>query len=389
MADGDDLVVGKSNDASSGTSLHRTGPIPKGFRNVLYSPPAALEIIDDELDGLDVYAPKGDAISGASDGQRGVYGESNEGIGVHGYSNGYLGVRGEGAKNGVSGAGLVGVVGEGGGVLYADRRPASIIDVGRTDGIGVRGIGAIGVWGDGVDFGILGHSETGGGVFGDAGFEGTGPGVAGQGPVGVSGEGPVGVRGIGWDIGKGSIGVHGKASGKGNWAGLFDGGLLVAGPKMAAVPHRDGTHRGLYCVESPESWFEDFGNGRLVRGKALIKIPRDFAAVVRTSSYHVFITPEADSNGLYVAAKKTGGFEVREQQGGRSSIAFSYRIVARRKDIPGPRLPKVSVPTVAKPARISSQSRGRKRASRPLPREAARTRYPKLRLRTDATGSRK
>jgi len=35
---------------------------------------------------------------------------------------------------------------------------------------------------------------------------------------------------------------------------------VIGGPKSAAVPHPDGTLRRLYCVESPESWFEDFGN---------------------------------------------------------------------------------------------------------------------------------
>ena len=47
--------------------------------------------------------------------------------------------------------------------------------------------------------------------------------------------------------------------------------------------------------------------------------------------YHVFLTPNGDSNGLYVAAKSTTSFEIREQGGGTSNIAFDYRIVARRR----------------------------------------------------------
>ena len=38
------------------------------------------------------------------------------------------------------------------------------------------------------------------------------------------------------------------------------------------------------------------------------------------------------------------GFEVREKKGGTSSLAFSYRVVAKRKDIAAPRLEKVTVP---------------------------------------------
>ena len=33
--------------------------------------------------------------------------------------------------------------------------------------------------------------------------------------------------------------------------------------RSAAVPHPDGFHRRLYCIECPESWFEDFGEGTL------------------------------------------------------------------------------------------------------------------------------
>ena len=47
----------------------------------------------------------------------------------------------------------------------------------------------------------------------------------------------------------------------------------------------------------------------------------------------MFLTPEGDCKGLYVQDKRGASFEVRELQGGSSSIAFSYRIVAKRKDI--------------------------------------------------------
>jgi hypothetical protein len=43
----------------------------------------------------------------------------------------------------------------------------------------------------------------------------------------------------------------------------------------------------------------------------------------------VFITPEGDSNGLYVSAKSPAGFAVRESRAGRSTLAFQYRILAR------------------------------------------------------------
>ena len=102
--------------------------------------------------------------------------------------------------------------------------------------------------------------------------------------------------------------------------------------------------RRLYCVESPESWFEDFGRDQLVNGRVRVRLDNDFAALVHGNNYHVFLTAEGDSNGLYIADRNPNSFEVREKKGGTSSHAFSYRVVAKRKDIAGPRLEKVDVP---------------------------------------------
>jgi hypothetical protein len=118
----------------------------------------------------------------------------------------------------------------------------------------------------------------------------------------------------------------------------------------AAVPYPDGGYRLLYSVESPESWFEDFGHGQLVNGQATVTIAQDFLPAVDTSrGYYVFLTPHGDSNGLYVSNQGSTSFEVREQKGGTSSLSFDYRLVARRKDVAAPRLQPVTVP--AAPAR--------------------------------------
>jgi hypothetical protein len=99
------------------------------------------------------------------------------------------------------------------------------------------------------------------------------------------------------------------------------------------LPFPDGTQRALYCMESPELWFEDFGAAKLEAGRAVVKLDTDFAKVVTLNEYHVFVTPEGDCRGLCVSNKTAAGFEVRELQGGTSNVALSYRIVARRKDI--------------------------------------------------------
>jgi hypothetical protein len=128
-----------------------------------------------------------------------------------------------------------------------------------------------------------------------------------------------------------------------SWGGVFWGGLLCAsGPKSAAVMHPDGVHRLLHCVEAPESWFEDFGRAKLVRGKARIAIDPTFLALVR-GDYHVFLSPEGECKGLYVMRRTRSGFDVREQGKGTSSVAFSYRLVARRKDVTAPRFQKIKL----------------------------------------------
>ncbi|WP_142331240.1 exosporium leader peptide-containing protein [Bacillus cereus] len=114
---------------------------------------------------------------------------------------------------------------------------------------------------------------------------------------------------------------------------LINGNFTATGTKAATVPHPDGSHRTLYCVESPESWFEDFGIGEMVNGSAKIQLDSDFIMLIENSSYHVFLTPEGDSKGLFISKKTPTSFEVQEQQGGNNSLSFSYRVVAKRKDV--------------------------------------------------------
>jgi len=122
------------------------------------------------------------------------------------------------------------------------------------------------------------------------------------------------------------------------FAGIFAGnvysnGTIFAAVKNGVVPFPDGSQRILHCMESPEHWFEDFGSGKIARGRAVVKLDADFVKVIKSRDYRVFVTAEGDCRGLYVPRKGAANFEVRELMGGKSSVAFSYRIVGRRKDI--------------------------------------------------------
>jgi hypothetical protein len=91
-------------------------------------------------------------------------------------------------------------------------------------------------------------------------------------------------------------------------------------------------------MESPESWFEDFGEARLKHGKVDVRLERGFASLVKTKDYHVFLTPYGDCKGMFVLKRDATGFRVCEQQGGTSNIRFAYRVVAKRKDVVAKRL---------------------------------------------------
>jgi len=96
-----------------------------------------------------------------------------------------------------------------------------------------------------------------------------------------------------------------------------------------------------------------------------------FASTINTGEpYHVFLTPNGDSKGLYVAGKTATGFEVRERGGGTSNIAFDYRIVAKRRGYESVRLEDITEQTNKmrqRHAEMQARRAGRK-LSAPAPR---------------------
>src|SRR5579863_4165514 len=121
-----------------------------------------------------------------------------------------------------------------------------------------------------------------------------------------------------------------------------------------------------YAVQSAENWFEDAGSGQLVNGTGRVNLESVFGQTVNTGvEYHVFLTPDGDCKGLYVSAKSAAGFEVRELGGGGSSIAFEYRIMAKRVGYENVRLANVTerykrqqeqARKMQRPARSSAQA---------------------------------
>ena len=250
-----------------------------------------------------------------------------------------------------NGAGIVGATGGDPGEAAAAFPSAGVLGLSlRTfdGGIGVRGE-------------IPGNSTVNGiAVYGanNSSYAGPGPGAGGFGVYGLSAKGH-GL--VGATAAPGAAAIVGATNGVGGaYAATFYGPVAVTGnftvfggAKSAAVPHPDGSHRRLYCVESPESWFEDFGEGRLACGRAEVSIDPDFGAVVDLTKYHVFLSAYDTDHHLHVSNRTAKGFTVEADlalaasKGAKESeldASFSWRIVARRKDIAGDRLETVEVP---------------------------------------------
>jgi hypothetical protein len=176
----------------------------------------------------------------------------------------------------------------------------------------------------GANIGIVGSGPY-------AGVEGT---SGTNGYIGVEGYGPNGV--FAESNKADGNGIYAQALNPTGSAGYFvgnvsiTGNLTVNGSKAAVVDTKDYGTRTLYAVESPQNWFEDFGNGQLENGEAVIAIDPVFAETVNLSvDYHVFLTPDGDC-ALYVDKKTPDSFTVRAIGGQTCSIHFDYRIDAER-----------------------------------------------------------
>jgi hypothetical protein len=135
------------------------------------------------------------------------------------------------------------------------------------------------------------------------------------------------------------------AGGAGGECDVDINGDLICSGAVSGIVSADGGARkvALYSMQSAENWFEDAGSGQLANGFIRVELDPTFAQTVNTAAgYHVFLTPKGDSEGLYVTNETPQGFEVHEQRGGHSNIAFDYRIMAKRSGYENLRLADVT-----------------------------------------------
>jgi hypothetical protein len=248
-----------------------------------------------------------DASTDGGSGNCGVCGHSVHGTGVAGYSDDNFGVTGFGNVYGVSGQGsLAGVAAFGNGEYALTAQSSSGAKAPTIEAIG-------GTSGD-----TSGLSLYAGQSNGTFAFE-------------VDNAGNAHVNGLIYTHGGCSAGCDSKR-----------GGSVVS-----------------YAAQSSMPVLEDFGAGQLQAGVARIRFDASFAgAIDRNAAYAVFVSPEGPNRGMYVTQKTASGFTVMENDGGRSTIPFSYRIMARPYGVTAARLPFVAAAQTPKllPARAPAHS---------------------------------
>jgi hypothetical protein len=337
--------------------------------------------------GVQGQASSGAGVSGLSATGDGVYGQtySGTGYGVVGENFATTGTAPGlyGASSSSSGYGVEGYSSNIG--VYGDSTSTSSAGYGvEGDGtfVGVGGFSSnIGMWGsaggeaisgEGVPYGVVGSSlavgvygtthgfsSTGNnlgsfaGVWGDSGAESLG---GGEGVLGTA-DSNLAVYAVNNDSTGGyptmvveneTTETHNpvfQTSSPGTYSGSrhctidTSANLTCTGVLSGSIQGEAGKQTAVYAMQSAENWLEDAGSGQLSNGSARIELDPAFARTVNAGiDYHVFLTPKGDCKGLYVTNETATGFEVRELSGGTSSIAFDYRIMAKRKGYENVRL---------------------------------------------------
>jgi len=276
----------------------------------------------------------GYGIAGTSDNSIGVLGESNFDPGVYGISTNSWAVVGLSSSD----YGVLGMSDAKGGV-YGKGPMIGVDGVQNNPSNSGSGFSGVGVWGDSnVDnaFALLGTADNGNGVFAKNNSVGNETLYAENDSQVVNGQAPRAAR----FAGPGSSTycyIARDISNNGS------GDLICTGSKSAAVPVDGNRMVRMYAVEAADNWFEDAASGQLANGATVVTLDASFAQTVNGDvDYHVFLTPNGECEGLYVTRKTARSFEVHELHGGHSSVAFDYRIMARRKGFESARMQDVT-----------------------------------------------
>jgi hypothetical protein len=117
------------------------------------------------------------------------------------------------------------------------------------------------------------------------------------------------------------------------------GNFSATGTKSSVVNTSQGA-TAYYAMESAEVRFYDEGTAKLGNGATTVNLDPIFAESIE-ANYKVYLSPQEESEMLYIQSKNSSSFTVKEAKNGKSSIEFDYMISGFRKGYNATRLQKM------------------------------------------------
>lgn len=196
----------------------------------------------------------------------------------------------------------------------------------------------LGAFNDAAEWGALAYrANTGssyGGYFTSAETSGNGDNISG--PASAIG---IGVWGdlFGAKITGRIYGLYTEGTNYGLYA---RGDVYRTGADVHMQQDEQGNRQVMYTVVAADMIVQTYGIGQLDKGKAGITFDRNFAEVVSESEpIIVTVTPIGKSKGIYLEEVDGSGFNVAENDRGKSSVQFSWIAIGKRKGFENKILP--------------------------------------------------
>jgi hypothetical protein len=107
------------------------------------------------------------------------------------------------------------------------------------------------------------------------------------------------------------------------------------GTVSCSVQDTKGNYVVMHAPETPEDYYEDYGQGQLMNGKVHIDMDPNYAKNICVNDKHplrVFVQLYGDCKGVYVTHTTATGFDVVELDGGTSNTPFQYQIIGNAAD---------------------------------------------------------
>lgn len=122
------------------------------------------------------------------------------------------------------------------------------------------------------------------------------------------------------------------------YVACYEGGgvprkVMGSGTVNTVVRNAAGQQVLLSAPEAPENLFQDYGQGRLINGRAHVELDPTLARNILVNEQHplrAFVQLRGDCNGVFVTNETATGFDVVELNGGTSNVGFNWTVTANR-----------------------------------------------------------